>query len=381
MSVKKLETFLLCSVLWVTFGIVGAEEPMMDISIFLTSRVGAINSLKEGNLKGAIAGERMALKITEDQNGRTSLSLVPILTDEAVLHWDLAEYQEAEQELKWALALQEKNLGPDDPKVADSLDPLAALYTDLDRMVEAELLEKRALGLRQGAPNADPQALAKNLGLLAHIEGRMGNKAEQLKLYQRAYNTLKALPHPDLTLAMDISKGFASALTAQKQFSRAATCLEANLEFTQKNFSSDSVEVGNASMDLADFERQEGEFEKAEPLYKTAKNINQRFVGTDDEYATLPYLIRLARINEGLGDLQAAADLWQRTLDVEKRVFGPSHPRIAITLYHLAETESSLKKEGKAKEHLQQAVAILKKHFSSDHPLVAKIRLKLSADK
>ena len=377
MTSKILRRALLGLSLNAALGFAQADEPVMDLSIFLTSRVGAINLLKEGKFHTAIRGEQTALKIAEDQNGRTSLSLIPILTDEAVLHWHLAEYQTAEQELKWALALREKNLGSEDPKVADSLDPLAALYTDLNRLLEAEILEKRALTLRQAASTGNSEALAQSLALLARIEGQMKKPDEERKLYQRAFDILKPLPHPNPTLMMDLLKDLAISFSAAKEYSRAATCLEANLVFTGKNFPKDSVEVGNASLDLADFSRGQGEIKRARPLYEAVRDINQRFVGNDDQYATLPYIARLARANQGLGDFKSAAALWQRSLTAEMKIFGPTHPRVALALYHLAESESAMKKKAEAAKQLQQSLAILKKHFSSDHPLILKINSKI----
>ena len=49
---------------------------------------------------------------------------------------------------KKAIALAERNVGPDHPDVATSLENLAALYREMKRTKEAEALEQRAARIR-----------------------------------------------------------------------------------------------------------------------------------------------------------------------------------------------------------------------------------------
>jgi hypothetical protein len=56
-----------------------------------------------------------------------------------------AEYREAEQLFRRALAIDEKSLGPDHPNVARDLSNLAGLLSASNRLAEAEPLSRRHL--------------------------------------------------------------------------------------------------------------------------------------------------------------------------------------------------------------------------------------------
>src|SRR5205807_563436 len=60
-------------------------------------------------------------------------------------------FEDAEPLLRRALAIHEKELGPDNPAVAVTLDDLAGVCRDQWKNTEAERLYKRALSLRERA--------------------------------------------------------------------------------------------------------------------------------------------------------------------------------------------------------------------------------------
>jgi len=59
-------------------------------------------------------------------------------------------YTEAEKELRRALALREKSLGPDNPRTAITLNNLARVLLELGRKAEAEKLAAHAAAIHQG---------------------------------------------------------------------------------------------------------------------------------------------------------------------------------------------------------------------------------------
>jgi tetratricopeptide (TPR) repeat protein len=76
------------------------------------------------------------------------------LTNLAVLYEKQDRTADAEPLLKRALAIYEKALGPDHPKVAETLENLIALYRGENRTAEAEPLDRRALAIREKANKA-----------------------------------------------------------------------------------------------------------------------------------------------------------------------------------------------------------------------------------
>jgi len=87
---------------------------------------------------------------------------------------------------KKALEVAEKNVGPDHPDVATSLNNLAALYYSQGKYLKVELLYKRALAIVEKALGPDHPRVATSLNNLAELYRATNRKHEAEKLEQRA---------------------------------------------------------------------------------------------------------------------------------------------------------------------------------------------------
>jgi len=85
-----------------------------------------------------------------------------------------------------ALAIREKQLGPEHPDVATSLNSIAALYSAQDDYAAAAPLLTRALAIREKALGPDDRHTAQSLNNLALLYAAEGHYAEAEPLYQRA---------------------------------------------------------------------------------------------------------------------------------------------------------------------------------------------------
>ncbi len=359
---------------WVgILGNVFAAEPMMDSGLFGVSRMQAVNQINEGKFNEAILAEEKALKIAQDRYGPVHPSLVIILNDLASLHRYLAEYEKAEEETKWGLAIGEKNLGPRDLTVADSKEQLAALYNDLGRFQEAEILEKEALSIRQENSLSTPAALAQTLELLGRIEINLRNFNLAQSLIAKAIEAQNKNTHPDPNFTLHLLNSQAETYQLEGLIPKTEFALQRVLEFAQKNFSSD-IHVADALENLGDFYRSQNQDEKAKPLYESALKIDKPLVGTYMEYSALPYMKRLAKASLAVGDTKFSETLWQRSLATEKKVFGPRHPQVALDLDQLAQVEWALGEKPKTRKDLEESLEILKAFFPDDHPLVVQVQ-------
>src|SRR5438067_723910 len=86
----------------------------------------------------------------------------------------------------WPPSINQKEVGPDHPDVAVSLDNLGELYRMQGRYMEAEPLEKRALAVREKALDPGNEAVAKSLNNLALLYNAQGRHAEAEPLYERS---------------------------------------------------------------------------------------------------------------------------------------------------------------------------------------------------
>ena len=95
----------------------------------------------------------------------SSLEAARLLGDAGYYLRQRARYAEAEPLMRQALAIREKTLKPDHPKVANSLNNLVLLLADTNRLGEAELLMRRALDIDERAYGPDRPEVARDLPL------------------------------------------------------------------------------------------------------------------------------------------------------------------------------------------------------------------------
>ncbi len=101
----------------------------------------------------------------------------------------------AEAEKQWSAALKEaEGFGPQDPRLATSLNNLAELYRAQGRYAEAEPLHKRGLAIREkalGPEHPDVAQSLENYAALLRKTGR-GNEAAMLEARAKAIRAKNA---------------------------------------------------------------------------------------------------------------------------------------------------------------------------------------------
>lgn len=123
----------------------------------------------------------------------------------AVQLLEAGKLAEAAREFERVLALAERTLGPDDPRLAVDLNNLGEVYRRQGRLEQAAELLRRAIRLDEAAGGRSP-ALAtslNNLGLVLRAQGRLDAAAD---LYRRALDLLERTlgpDHPDTARALN----------------------------------------------------------------------------------------------------------------------------------------------------------------------------------
>ena len=103
---------------------------------------------RTGKYDRAVVVAKKALEVAEKNVGPNHPDVATSLNNLAELYRTQGQYAPAEPLFKRALAILEKALGPDHPDVATSLENLAVLYRATKRDQEAETLEQRAARIR-----------------------------------------------------------------------------------------------------------------------------------------------------------------------------------------------------------------------------------------
>ena len=103
---------------------------------------------RTGKYDRGVVVARKALEVAEKNVGPNHPAVATSLNNLAGLYSTQGHYAQAEPLYKRALAIAEEALGPGHPLVATTLNNLAALYRATNRDKEAETLEKRAARIR-----------------------------------------------------------------------------------------------------------------------------------------------------------------------------------------------------------------------------------------
>jgi tetratricopeptide (TPR) repeat protein len=108
----------------------------------------AVTLLRSGQYERAGLVAQKALQMAEKNVGPDDPDVATSLNNLAGLHKTQGDYAKAEPLYKRSLAIWEKALGPDHPDVATSCENLAALYRATKRDSDAEALQQRAAKIR-----------------------------------------------------------------------------------------------------------------------------------------------------------------------------------------------------------------------------------------
>ena len=225
------------------------------------------------------------------------------------------DYAEAEKQFAAAIEAAE-GFGPEDPRLAESLNGLGEVNRAQGKFDDAERAHKRALAIREKAQGPGHPDVAQSLNNLAVVYQAQGKTAEVESLRKRA---------------LAIEEGVAAQARRWQSY----------------------LAAGNASY-------QQGRYADAERPLVAALGVAEGFGPQDPRLATsLNNLSGLYQLQGRYGD---AEPLYKRSLAIREKALGPDHPHVAQSLENYADL---LRKTGRATEASKmeaRATAIRAKH-------------------
>ena len=82
--------------------------------------------------------------------------------------------------------------------------------------------------------------------------------------------------------------------------------------------------------------------------------------------------INIGAVYAGKGDLENALVQYQKSLEIQTRVFGSDHPDVAASKENIGLVFEAMGKKSEAKQMFTEAAGIRRKVFGADHPLTKK---------
>ena len=238
----------------------------------------------------------------------------------ANLYQAMGRYAEAEPLYRRSLAILEKQLGPDHPDVAASLNSLASLYQAMGRYAEAEPLYRRSLAIEEKQLGRDHPDVATSLNNLAALYHAMGRYAEAEPLFRRSLEirekqlgaTTPTWPEPEQPGGPvpghgPVRRGRAAVppqpgdpgeaararpprrgtepeqpgglYHAMGRYAEAEPLYRRSLEIREKQLGRDHPDVAQSLNNLADLYYAMGRYAEAEPLFRRSLAIGEKQLG------------------------------------------------------------------------------------------------------
>jgi CHAT domain-containing protein/tetratricopeptide (TPR) repeat protein len=291
------------------------------------------------------------------------------LNKQVVQLYQAGSYPEATDIAKRALALAERQFGPDHPTVGTALNNLAGFYKAQGSYAEAERLYERALAIFEkalGPDNPDVGTALNNLAELYRVQGRY-REAEPLYTRARAIDE-RAHGPDDPNVGRDLNN-LAMLYEAQGRYAEAEPLYQRALAIFEKALGPDHPDVANGLNNLAELYRVRGRYREAEPLYTQARAIDERARGPDDPNVGRD-LNNLAALYDAQGRYAEAESLYKRALAIEEKALGPDNPDVGSALNNLAWVYRAQARYAEAEALMKRALAIDEKALAPDHPSV-----------
>lgn len=284
------------------------------------------------------------------------------------------KYIEAEENARVVLSEAESRYGPESIQAALALNMLTEVYfySDHVRDAEAETDILRAIAIMEKQLGPEHFRVGVSLRLFAVLLNIKGDYERSRKMYERAVQIHDKTAGQDPREEAYVLQNFASLLTKTGDFSAARSSFERALAIREKYFPPDTLNTAMLLSDFAGLLRETGEYDKARAHFMRAVDIFEKKLGPDHVMMT-ECLNEFGALLNKMGRPAEAKPVLERTLAIEEKAYGPDHIDIAFVLNNLAASYNALGDRQRARSTYERAIAIATPVYGPSHPEVARI--------
>ncbi|HVE33399.1 MAG TPA: serine/threonine-protein kinase [Gemmatimonadaceae bacterium] len=254
---------------------------------------------------------------------------------------------------------------------ARMLEVTGRLYRSLGRYAEARAVVQRALSIRESSGERGTLTAATTLGQLSDLHLILGaydaadsTAREALKIQERSLGLANAPVAASLTRMAGLAV-YRGELAAAEAFSRRA------LAARQTALGPSDSATADSHLALGAILEREGRFVDAEREFRQALAIVESNPRPNDDIVAGATLKVAYLLDEDRERYAEAAPLYQRALEIRRRVYGEGSPMVAATLFDIAEFLSRRGDRLGAVAPARQAWGIARRAYGSQHPAVA----------
>ncbi len=267
------------------------------------------------------------------------------------------QYEDAEPYLEEAVAEADKHSMSPAKRVR-----LRAQLADVQRkqgkFIEAEGNLRQAIKLAAGSSDSTGYLLC--LDSLAEVFFGQGNFAASEKVSQEGVRIESALPHPDpMRMARRVHRLGMSRYKSGRS-DDAIPALKKGLELHEQAYGTESGETNSVLSELGAIYRAEGLHADAQKCLRRSLRFHQNAFGADDSRA-IHDLHQLAASLEESGDTQAAAQEYERVMEIKNRVLGSDMDEVGEMQFSLASLYMGWGTYPRARELLLECIGAFKR--------------------
>jgi tetratricopeptide (TPR) repeat protein/predicted Ser/Thr protein kinase len=280
---------------------------------------------------------------------------------------DLGVFTEAQQQMKLALDLRQRELGSEHDDTLDTMGSLATIYWDEGRYPQAELLYKDQLEIRRrvkGKESRETLTAMHNLASVYQNEGKYPEAESLLNQVLQARLRTQGAEDPE-TLAS--SRNLASLYLADGNYGQAETAFKKVLEVSRRVLGEEHPSTLRTMGFLATVYWSQGKYTEAETIDKKVVDAFKRVFG-EEHIDTLGMMNNLAAVYRALGRYDEAEHLWARVLEISRRVLGAEHPITLGAMGHLAGIDHMQGRDVKAEPLMNTVLELRRRSLGAQHP-------------
>lgn len=365
---------------------VGSQEPQDNAPAPSDDSLAEANMLhlrvlgfmNEGKYREAEPLAVRSLELLRKRLGSKNLMVMPAINRLGLVYMAKGDFARAKPLFEEALAVCEELRAEGAPPVihtslSQSLNNLAILNRYEGNFPRAEQLLLRALGISESTSGIESADAALAHANLSALYDEMGNFAQAEKSARSALAIRRKLFGEESVPVAGALSSLGMIRRDAGDYVGAETLLREALAMREKLQGKEHLHVAHAAVTLASLYSTRGDYVRAEDEYMRALNIFRSVHGSDDNVDVASVFGSLVALYVHRGDHDPVTEerILLRVLAIHRKVLGPEHPDVAISLANLATLSSEKGDMARAEQLYKRALAIREKALGQEHPFIA----------
>ena len=326
------------------------------------SKLGRLYGL-QGDFSTARSYLEESVRQLEKFSGKEHIPYAQVLNDLASVEFSEGKYRRAEELLRQALSIRDRNLGASpisvySPEYAANVNNLGLALFRQGKTAEAEKLFRRAVRLRKRIylePHIEQAQSLTNLGLLLDSRGKPD---EALPYIQEALAIrIKVLGENHMRVA-EARNNLGLLLVSRERFKEAVKEFETAFKIALRKNGIDDLSSATILNNLAQANFELGRYRAARVYYAQALDIRRRLLPAGHLYLSYS-LLGLARTLAAMGDFPQAEKLATEGLTIRQGKLPADHWLVGEAHFALGEIFAGKEETQKALSHAETAGKIL----------------------